>query len=121
MGDESESRRLPKMEPKMNFVIARIGARMCFRTAVLAAVALTLISCINDNSAYPVASAGQGGVTVRKQEMPRSARPAATEPAGPTAREVELQRKIDAMEARSRELEEQSRAMQVELQRLKQE
>ena len=97
--------------------------KVALRNAVmLSAVSVIGISCVKDNSVYPVASAGQGGVTVRKVEGPPPRMPVeTTAPAGPTARELELQRKIDSMEARSRELEQQSRAMQAELERLKRE
>ncbi len=106
----------------MNVALPRIRTHRLLRSAVLSAVALIGISCVKDNSVYPVASAGQGGVTVRKEAgPPPSVRPMTTSPAGPTARELELQRKIESMEVRSRELEEQSRAMQAELERLKKE
>ena len=96
---------------------------VALRNAVmLSAVSVIGISCVKDNSVYPVAAAGQGGVTVRKEVgPPPTMRVVTTAPSGPTVREVELQRKIESMEARSRELEEQSRAMHVELERLKRE
>jgi hypothetical protein len=122
VGDESQSKRPPEMELRMNVAFPRTGPHMLLRNAVLSTITVIGISCVKDNSVYPVASAGQGGVTVRKEEgPPPSVRPAPTAPAGPTARELELQRKIESMEARSRELEDQSRALQAELERLKKE
>jgi hypothetical protein len=110
------------MELRMNVAFPRIEVRRHLRNVVLSAVALIGISCVKDNSVYPVASAGQGGVTVRKEEgPPPSVRAMTTAPTGPTARELELQRKIESMEARSRQLEDQSRALQAELERLKKE
>ncbi len=106
----------------MNVVRPRIRTRRLLRNAMLLAVAFIGVSCVKDNSVYPVASAGQGGVTVRKEEgPPPTMRAMTTAPAGPTARELELQRQIESMEVRSRELEAQSRAMQAELERLKRE
>jgi hypothetical protein len=68
----------------------------------------------DDGDRYPVAYAGQGQVALRKEEVeprPAAVRAPAT---GPTTREVEMQRKIDALEA-------QSKALQTEIDRLKRE
>jgi hypothetical protein len=73
----------------------------------------------DDGERYPVAYAGQGQVALRKEEVePRPAavreRAVVVPPTGPTTREVELQRKIDALESQSKE-------MQTEIDRLKRE
>ena len=81
---------------------------------LLVGVAGVSWSCTDDPSRYGVASAGQGGVVIRKE--PGAPRPPKEEvkPAGPTTHEVELQRRIDDMEAKERE-------MRAEIERLKRE
>jgi hypothetical protein len=99
------------------------------RSVVCGALFLTAmvsgLACVHDDSIYPAAAAGQGGVRVRREAVPPPPPRAAMLPVpastGPTAHEMELQQKIDAMEVRSRELEAQSKAMQAELERLKKE
>jgi hypothetical protein len=71
-------------------------------------------SCTDDPSRYGVASAGQGGVVVRKEPGPPRMAREEVKPSGPTTREVELQRRIDDMEAKERE-------MRAEIERLKRE
>jgi hypothetical protein len=71
-------------------------------------------SCTDDPSRYGVASAGQGGVVVRKEPGPPPRVREEVKPSGPTTHEVELQRRIDDMEAKEREMRE-------EIERLKRE
>jgi hypothetical protein len=84
------------------------------------ACALTLAGCgSDDGDRYPVQAAGQGAVSLRHEEV-TPVRPPVRErivevPAtGPTAREIELQHRIDA-------LEKQSTTLQSEIDRLKRE
>jgi hypothetical protein len=75
----------------------------------------------DDGERYPVAYSGQGQVALRREEVePRPAGGAVRErvvvvPAtGPSTREVEMQRTIEALEAQSKDL-------QTEIDRLKRE
>jgi hypothetical protein len=80
----------------------------------------------DDGKMYPVSSAGQGYVRLREEQV-EPARPAVkvvevpVERKGPTTREVEMQRKIDDLEAKSREMEEQTKRMREEIERLRRE
>jgi hypothetical protein len=102
--------------------------------------------CVHKDAVYEPTYAGQGGVTLKEQAVePRPARVVA--PAGPTAREIELQRRvdeleakakagetatpakapddrqrrIDELEAKSRALQNESKELQAEIERLKRE
>jgi hypothetical protein len=116
--------RLPEMELRMMAGVPRVRTRSVVCVALLLTAMVTGVACVHDDSVYPVAAAGQGGVSVHREAVPPPPpRAAAPMPAttGPTAREIELQQKIDAMERRSRELESQSKSLQIELERLKKE
>lgn len=103
--------------------LPRVRTRSVLCGAMLFTAMATGLACIHDDSVYPVAAAGQGGASVRREAVPPPPPRAAPAPAttGPTAHEIELQQKIDAMEVRSRELEAQSKSLQTELERLKKE
>jgi len=60
---------------------------------------VAMCGCVHKDSVYVPTSAGQGGVTVK--ETATEPRPARV-PAGPTAREIELQRRVDELEAKAR-------------------
>jgi hypothetical protein len=82
--------------------------------SLLVVAMLTLASCVNTNDRYAVAAAGQGVVVLRKEPGPPPAPPKPSQPAGPTTREIELQRRINELEA-------QSTSLQTELDRLRRE
>lgn len=109
----------------------------------MAALILVVCGCVHKDAVYEPTSAGQGGVTLKETATePRPAR--VSQPAGPTAREVELQRRVDELEkekaekspkseldakqrkieeleAKSRALQDQSKELQAEIERLKKE
>ncbi|HSI34870.1 MAG: hypothetical protein ACAI43_15490 [Phycisphaerae bacterium] len=109
--------------------------RLAFRILLTATAGLALCSasCQKTTDNWGVAYSGQGAVALRREEGPPMPPPPQPEvrvverivevpakaPEGPTPKEIELQRKIDAMEAQSRTMEDQSKAMKAELERLK--
>jgi hypothetical protein len=87
------------------------------------ALPLLLLGCSSGGDRYSMSSGNQGSFKVKREpnpmdSMPRAAPAAApvapAVPSGPTTREVELQQKIDDLEARQK-------AMADEIQRLKRE
>jgi hypothetical protein len=109
----------------------RLASRILFTAT--AGVALCSAGCQKTTDHWGVAYSGQGAVALERKEGPPMPPPPQPEvrvvervvevpakvPEGPTAKEIELQRKIDAMEVRSRAMEDQSKAMKAELERLK--
>ena len=88
------------------------------------AVLMSCASCTDTPDRFSVAQSGQGTVTLAREPRPslvkrREEPPDA--PVGPTRREIELQQTIDALEVRSRSLEEQAKELQAEIRRLKDE
>jgi hypothetical protein len=85
---------------------------------------MTVAGCggADDGRRYPVSSAGQGQIALREERVEprpvpvreRVVEAPAPAPRGPTTREAELQRTIDSLEARQKE-------MQTEIERLKRE
>jgi hypothetical protein len=82
-------------------------------------LALLCASCAGGGDRYVIANGNQGSFNIKREENPMGSMPvaapaASTAPAGPTAREVELQKRID-------ELEVQQKTTNAELERLKRE
>jgi hypothetical protein len=83
-------------------------------------LALLCASCAGRGDRYVIANGNQGSFNIKREENPMGSMPvntapaASTAPAGPTAREVELQKRIDELEA-------QQKATNAELERLKRE
>ena len=79
---------------------------------------LLLAGCANRGDRYVAATGNQGNFSVQREANPVDSLPReparSAAPAGPTAREVELQRHIDDLEARQK-------ALNAEIERLKQE
>jgi hypothetical protein len=99
--------------------------------AVLSLALLTVVGCVDRNSRYDVAYAGQGAVVLKENPNPpkpapqvvetHAAPPVETRPAGPSEKEIAMQRKIEELEAQSRALQNQSKELQAEIERLKRE
>jgi hypothetical protein len=82
---------------------------------------LLCASCAGRGDRYVIANGNQGSFSVKREENPMDSMPVAAAPAastaptaGPTAHEVELQKRIDELEA-------QQKATNAELDRLKRE
>jgi hypothetical protein len=121
----------------LRFGIARCG--------VLLVIVFGAAGCVHKDSRYEAVYAGQGGVAVKEQPNPPQPARAEAQPPGPTAREIELQRRVDELEAKakagqaqstspddrqrkieeleakSRALQNQSKELQAEIERLKRE
>jgi hypothetical protein len=87
--------------------------------AAVSLLALLCASCAGRGDRYVIANGNQGSFNVKREENPMDSMPvaapaASTAPAGPTAREVELQKRIDELEA-------QQKLTNAELERLKRE
>src|SRR4051812_46672040 len=94
---------------------------------ILVSGALLVAGCgADDGKRYPVSSPGQGYVRLREEQV-EPVRPAVkvvevpVERKGPTTREVEMQRKIDDLETKSRDMEGEAKRMREEIERLKKE
>ena len=87
--------------------------------ASLMVVVLSCASCAGRGDRYVIANGNQGSFSVKREanpmdSMPVAAPAASAAPAGPTTREVELQKRIDELEA-------QQKTTNAELERLKRE
>ena len=94
---------------------------MACRNWATAAVSLLVVvscaSCAGRGDRYVIANGNQGSFNVKREANPMDSMPAAAPaasaaPAGPTTREIELQRRIEELEA-------QQKATNAELERLR--